>query len=209
MVKAMLITLIAGYLLGNINGSVLVSRLVAKDDVRRHGSGNAGFTNFFRSYGRKNALTVMALDAVKTAAACLIGGMLFSSMGLALAGTAWGALAVSLGHDFPIFLGFKGGKGIVCGFMSALMIDWRLGLIVLAVFAVCYLPKRLVSLASVTAAAAFGVFAVLMHHGEVLVWLPCVAMAVLAIWMHRTNIKRLLAREEKPTDFFAKESGKK
>lgn len=209
MVKAMLITLITGYLLGNINGSVLVSRLVARDDVRRHGSGNAGFTNFFRNYGRKSALIVMALDALKTVVACWIGSLLFAPLNLGTAGAAWGAFGVSLGHDFPALLGFKGGKGIVCGFVSALMIDWRMGLIVFCVFAVCYLPKRLVSLASVTASAAFGVCAAFMHHNEAFVWLPCVAMAVLAIWMHRTNIKRLLAKEEKPTDFFAKEPGKK
>lgn len=207
--KAMLITLIVGYLLGNINGSVLISRLAAKDDVRRHGSGNAGFTNFFRNYGRRTALIVMIVDAAKTVAACWLGRALFAPLSLGTAGAAWAALAVSLGHDFPAFLGFKGGKGIVCGFVSALMIDWRVGLAVLVVFAVCYLPKRLVSLASVTASAVFGICFAVLYYAQSLVWPPCAAMAVLAVWMHRSNIKRLLAKEEKPTDFFAKEPKRK
>lgn len=209
MVKAMLITLLAGYLLGNINGSVLISRLVARDDVRRHGSGNAGFTNFFRNYGRKSAMMVMVLDAAKTAAACLIGKSLFAPLGLPTAGAAWGALAVSLGHDFPVFLGFRGGKGVVCGFVSALMVDWHLGLVLLAVFAVCYLPKRMVSLASVVSAIVFALSFAAVYHSQPLVCLPCVAMGLLAVWMHRTNIRRLLAGEEKPTDFFEKGSKKK
>lgn len=205
MVKAILITVIAGYLLGNINGSILISRLVVGDDVRRHGSGNAGFTNFFRSYGRKNSLIVMVIDFVKAVAACLIGRFLFAPLGCAQAGTALGGAAVSLGHDFPALLNFKGGKGIVCGLAVATMVDWRLGLTCVVSFAIVYLPKRMVSLGSVTAAVCLSIVTVILYHENLPVMLLCLATALLAVFMHRQNIARLIRREEKPTDFFRKD----
>lgn len=204
MVKAILLTVIIGYLLGNINGAVIISRLVSGDDVRRHGSGNAGFTNFFRSYGRRSAVIVMIIDLLKTVVACLVGRLLFSSIGYAQAGAALGGVAASVGHDFPALLGFRGGKGIVSGLAAATMVDWRLGLTCLVSFAIVYLPKRMVSLASVVAAVCFGIASVCLYHGDILIWLPCVIIAALAVFMHRTNIKRLAKGVEKPTDFFGK-----
>lgn len=208
MVKAALLTVIVGYLLGNINGSVIISRLVANDDVRRHGSGNAGFTNFFRSYGRRSAVIVMVIDLLKTVAACLVGRWLFASLGYARAGAAIAGVAVSIGHDFPALLGFRGGKGIVCGLAAASMVDWRLGMTCLVSFAVVYLPRRMVSLGSVVAAVCFGAMSVILYSRDFLVWMPCVIIASLAVFMHRTNIRRLLDGAEKPTDFFGK-GGKK
>lgn len=204
MVKAVLLTIIIGYLLGNINGSVIISRLVANDDVRRHGSGNAGFTNFFRSYGRRSAIIVMVIDLLKTVAACFVGQYLFASVGYARAGAAIAGVAVALGHDFPVLLGFRGGKGIVCGLAAAAMVDWRLGLTCLVSFAAAYLPRRMVSLGSVVAAICFGIMSCILYRGDFLIWLPCVMIAGLAVFMHRTNIKRLSEGAEKPTDFFGK-----
>lgn len=208
MVKATLLTVLIGYLLGNVNGSVIISRLVANDDVRRHGSGNAGFTNFFRNYGRRSAVIVMGIDLLKTVAACLVGCRLFASIGYVRAGAAIAGLAVSVGHDFPALLGFKGGKGIVCGLAAATMVDWRLGLTCLVSFAVVYLPRRMVSLGSVVAAVCFGIMSIILYSKDFLIWVPCVIIALLAVFMHRTNIKRLLDGVEKPTDFFGK-GGKK
>lgn len=204
MVKATLLTVLIGYLLGNVNGSVIISRLVANDDVRRHGSGNAGFTNFFRNYGRRSAVIVMVIDLLKTVAACLVGCRLFAAVGYAKAGAAIAGVAVALGHDFPALLGFKGGKGIVCGLAAATMVDWRLGLTCLVSFAVVYLPRRMVSLGSVVAAVCFGIMSYILYSRDFLIWVPCVIIALLAVFMHRTNIKRLLNGVEKPTDFFGK-----
>lgn len=204
MVKALLLTFIIGYLLGNINGSVIISRLVANDDVRRHGSGNAGFTNFFRSYGRRSSLVVMAIDLLKTAAACLLGRYFFAPLGYAQAGAALGGVAASVGHDFPALLGFKGGKGIVSGLAAATMIDWRLGVVCIVSFLIAYLPRRLVSLGSVFAAACFGIAGLVLYPGDILISGSCTVIALLAIFMHRTNIKRLFEGAEKPTDFFGK-----
>lgn len=208
MVKAVLLTVILGYLLGNINGSVIISRLAAGDDVRRHGSGNAGFTNFFRNYGRSNSLFVMAIDIAKALAACYLGMVLFAPLGIARTGAALGGAAVSVGHDFPALLGFKGGKGIVCGLAAAAMVDWRLGAVCLVAFAIAYLPKRLVSLGSIFAAVSFGVVSVILYHRDLPVCILCLFMALLAVFMHRSNIVRLTKGAEKPTDFFGKGGGK-
>lgn len=197
------LTLVIGYLLGDLNGAVWVSHWM-KDDVRTHGSGNAGLTNFIRSYGAHYALLVIAVDALKAVAACLIGGFLLKPYGLQLEGKALGGLAVMLGHVFPAFLHFRGGKGILSGFFVALMLDWRIALLILAVFAVAYFATRYVSLGSVLASAAFGAGFVLFHHDNLTVLLCGLTMGLLAIFMHRQNIARLLKGEESKTDLFKK-----
>ena len=120
-----LIAAVTAYLLGNLNGAVCVSALVAHDDVREHGSGNAGLTNFVRNYGASRAVYVVLIDAGKAVVGCLLTGLLLKSYGCYLEGTALGGLAVMLGHTFPVLLGFRGGKGILSGFFVALMVDWR------------------------------------------------------------------------------------
>ena len=197
------LTVLIGYLLGNLNGAVWVSRLM-KDDVRSHGSGNAGLTNFIRSYGASRALLVVAIDAGKAVAGCLIGGLLLRGQGLYIEGVALGGAAVMLGHVFPVFLGFRGGKGILSGLFIALMVDWRVALLILAVFAVAYFSTQYVSLGSVLAAAAFGVGFVIFHRTHLTVMLCGVFMSLLAIFMHRQNIIRLLKGEERKTDLFRK-----
>jgi len=198
------LTVAAGYLLGNLNGSVLMSRLLAHDDVRSHGSGNAGFTNFFRNYGGLGSLLVMLLDGCKAAAACLIGGALLKSFGLNQEGMILGAIAVTLGHNFPALLGFRGGKGIVCGFASAIVIDWRVALLVFAIFAAVYFLTRYVSLSSVLGAMGFGIGFVLFHPKQPYLIAGAILLAALAIFMHRENIRRLLRKEERKTDFFSR-----
>ena len=209
MILSILLVCGVSYLLGNLNGAILLSRLVEKDDVRRHGSGNAGFTNFFRSYGRATSLLVILIDGLKAAAACLIGGALLGQYGLRTEGMLLGGLTVTLGHDFPALLGFKGGKGIVCGFAAALVTDWRIGLILLAIFAAAYFSTKYVSLASCLSSLGFGVCFVLFYPGRPAVWVPAVVMAALALFLHRENIDRLLHGKERKTDFFKKEGNSK
>lgn len=193
---------VLGYLLGGINGAILLSKLVEKDDVRRHGSGNAGFTNFFRNYGKRTSLLVILIDAAKAAASCLLGGWLLGKYGLRTEGMLLGGLATTLGHDFPAFLGFRGGKGIVCGFATALVTDWRVGLILFAVFALVYFLTHYVSLASVLCALGFFVSFWLFYPGRPFVLILSGCLSALAIFLHRENIGRLVRGQERKTYFF-------
>ena len=197
------LTLVIGYLLGDLNGAVLVSHMF-KDDVRTHGSGNAGLTNFIRSYGATHALLVVAVDALKAVAACLIGGLLLKPYGMYAEGTALGGLAVLLGHIFPVFLGFRGGKGILSGLFVALVVDWRIAVLILAVFAVAYFATGYVSLGSVLASAGFSIGFAVFHYDNWIVLLCGVTMGLLAIFMHRQNIARLIKGEERKTNLFKK-----
>ena len=201
---SVLIAVLASYLLGNLNGAVCMSSLLAHDDVRNHGSGNAGLTNFVRNYGAIKGLAVFAIDAVKTAIACLLGGLLLKSYGCQLVGMTIGGLSVMMGHAFPALLGFKGGKGILCGLFVAVVVDWRIALIILAIFAVIYATTKYVSLASILASAGFAACFVIFHHDDLLVMIGGILMGSLTIFMHRGNILRLLKGEERKTNLFGK-----
>ena len=198
-----LVTALTCYLLGNLNGSVFAS-LLHNDDVRRHGSGNAGLTNFIRNYGAKSSLMVIAVDGGKAILACLTARLIFAPYGYALEGTVLGGLCVMLGHDFPALLGFKGGKGILSGVFVALLIDWRIALLILAVFLAAYLLTQYVSLGSVLAAFAFGVGFVIFHHDNPLVLTGGLIMSLLTLYMHRGNISRLLKGQERKTNLLGK-----
>ena len=199
-----LIAALTAYLLGNLNGAVCVSTLIAHEDVRSHGSGNAGLTNFIRNYGTASAFLVIAIDAGKAAVACWACGMMLQPYGYGFEGLVLGGTCVMLGHDFPALLGFKGGKGILSGCIVAFIIDWRIGIMILAVFALLYFVTKYVSLASVAAAVTFGVCFVVFHHDWLPVMLGGIFMSALTIFMHRGNITRLLRGEERKTDLFRK-----
>ena len=198
---AIVVSALVSYLLGNLNGAVCISALM-HDDVRTHGSGNAGLTNFIRNYGNARALYVVAIDAGKAFLACLAAGLMLEPYGLGLEGRVLGGVCVMLGHDFPALLGFKGGKGILSGWFVAWAIDWRIGLLIAVVFFGIYLLTKYVSLGSVLAAVAFGVGFVLFHGDKPLVMLGGLLMGGLTVFMHRTNIVRLLKGQEKKTHLF-------
>lgn len=200
---SLLIAFLVSYLLGNLNGAICVSSMM-HDDVRSHGSGNAGLTNFIRNYGAGRALYVILIDGGKAILSCLAAGLILSPYGYALEGMTLGGAAVMLGHVFPALLGFKGGKGILSGLFIALTVDWRIAVLILAVFAAVYFATRYVSLGSVLAALAFGIGFVVFHHDNVWVMLGGVFMSLLTIFMHRSNIVRLLKGEERKTDLFSK-----
>ena len=197
----LLLTVVIGYFLGNLNGAFIMYNLLTHEDIRKSGSGNAGLTNFMRQFGPGKGIWVLLIDIGKAVASCLIGKALFAPLGMPMEGLMFGALAVSLGHDFPALLGFHGGKGIVCGFSVALCADWRCALIILAVFAICLYFTRYVSLSSILGAAAFCVGFAVLHWQEPVVAVIGVLIGLLAIFMHRSNIKRLLAGTEKKATF--------
>lgn len=207
MILSVILAAAIAYLLGNLNGAVVISRLVAHEDVRTKGSGNAGLTNFTRNYGAATSVFVILIDVGKAVAACLIGGLLLKRFGHYTDGIALGGLFVILGHDFPALLGFKGGKGILSGVTVALMLDWRIGLFVFGIFLVAYLLTKYVSLGSVLSSGSYGFFYAWIHWGEG--WFPIAVglfLSCLIVWMHRSNIVRLVKGEERKTNLFGKGS---
>ena len=203
MVFRIIITALVCYFLGNHNGAISVSHMLG-DDVRSHGSGNAGLTNFIRNYGASRSFMVIAIDVVKAVLACLIAGLVFEPLGYGLEGRVLGGVAVMLGHDFPALQGFRGGKGILSGWFVAWCCDWRVGLAIGVVFFAVYLLTQYVSLASVMAAVTFAVAFAIFHSDNVLVVSGAVFMGLLTIFQHRSNIKRLLKGEECRTNLFKK-----
>lgn len=196
-----LLAVIVAYLLGNLNGAVIISRLIGKKDVREQGSGNAGLTNFLRMYGPSTAILVVVIDVLKAVAACVLGKFLLAPYGYAQEGLLLGGLAVNLGHDFPALLGFRGGKGVLSGVTVALMADWRLGLLALLVFAVCLWLTRYVSLSSILGTMSFVVLFPILHWQKPFASVVGMLIGLLIVFMHRSNISRLLKGTEKKATF--------
>ena len=200
---AIVMSALCCYFLGNHNGAICVS-LMLHDDVRDHGSGNAGLTNFIRNFGPGRSVAVIAIDAGKAILACLLAGMLLRPYGLELEGRVLGGVSMMLGHDFPVLQGFRGGKGILSGWFVAWMVDWRIGLVVGLVFFAAYLLTKYVSLGSVLAAVTFCVAFVVVHVDNLWVCLGGVFMGGLTLFQHRGNLVRLLKGQERKTDLFSK-----
>ena len=200
----MILTAIVAYLLGNANGAILASHIIAHEDVRDHGSGNAGLTNFIRNYGAGRSLLVILIDAGKAVVACLVGGMILGPHGYWQEGLMLGGVAVMLGHDFPALLGFRGGKGILSGLFVAISVDWRIAVVLLAVFAIAYFLTNFVSLGSVLAAIAFGVCCLIWHSDNAFVMWSGLFISALTVFMHKSNIARLVKGQERKTNLFKK-----
>ena len=198
---AVVLTVLTGYMLGNLNGAVSMSNLLAKKDVREQGSGNAGLTNFLRMFGPGSALLVVCIDMLKAVVACLVGKYLLAPYGYGFEGVLIGGWAVILGHDFPALLGFHGGKGVLSGVTVALVADWRLGLLALAVFAVCLWLSRYVSLSSILGSFSFVVAFPLLYWHKPFAAVAGAALGLLIIFMHRSNIGRLLKGTERKATF--------
>ena len=177
---ACVLTAAGGYLLGSILFGVLISKVMYNDDVRNHGSGNAGLTNFYRNYGARCAPMVIAFDMLKAVGAVLLGNYFLGYLlGWGAAGKYFGALFCVIGHMFPVFYGFKGGKGA---------------------FVVLWLTTRYVSLGSVAAAVSLPFTTYFVFHNTACTVLgTCISLLVL--WAHRSNIKRLLNGTESKFHF--------
>ena len=188
-----------GYLLGSLNTSLIVGKFYGVD-VRQHGSGNAGMTNTMRTLGKKAALFVLLGDAVKGILAFLAGyyicgGNPQGHLGGMLAGTT-----AILGHLWPVFFGFKGGKGVLTTLAVVLMIDWPIALGLLVVFIVILLLTRYVSLGSVVAVFLFPIASLVYGRGiETVIF--AVIIACLVIIRHQENIQRLLKGTERKFSF--------
>ena len=204
---AYIIVAIIAYLLGSISFSVIISKKVAGFDVRQKGSGNAGTTNVLRSVGKKAAIITLICDILKGVVAILVAylvGLIVKDLNNSLLIQIAG-IAVIVGHTFPIFFQFKGGKGIATALGVLLMTNWNIGLICLVFALVLMILTRIVSLGSLAAAVLFPVLVMFMPSQAYLVSgnyvIYSIIIAVLVIFNHRANVKRLLNGTENKLDF--------
>ena len=195
-----LLVFVIGYLLGSLSFSIIISCLFLGRDIRKHGSGNAGATNMTRVFGWVAGVATLAFDVLKAVAAMMIGRRLLGDVGVCL-----GGMAVMLGHCFPLFHHFKGGKGIATGAAIGFMIDWRVGTSIVAAFLIGALISKKVSVGSLTAALTIVPSTWIFAPRPSMIALSVFA-CVLAITRHSENIKRLKAGTE--PDFRAGKMGK-
>lgn len=207
MTSYIVVTIIA-YLLGSISFSVIISKKMAGFDVREKGSGNAVTTNVLRTVGKKASIITLVCDILKGVVAILVayvaGLIMKDSVDKALLIQLAG-IAVILGHTFPIFFGFKGGKGIATALGVLMITNWNIGLICLVFALVLMILTRMVSLGSIAAAVLFPVLIIFMPHTAYLVdgnyIIFSILLAVLVVFNHRANVKRLLTGTENKIDF--------
>ncbi len=196
MMLKLVISVVLGFLFGSVSASILISKGKYFIDIRRQGSGNAGATNMARVHGLPAGVATLAIDMAKTALSGGIGYLLGSTSGLLLA-----CAGCLIGHCFPLYYSFRGGKGIsVCGCI-ALLLDWRMFLILLLIFLIVALISRRVSLASVLCAVSYAPVYYLLGHHDRLGIILCACEAALVLFQHRGNIARLIKGTEEPFKF--------
>lgn len=203
---------IIAYLIGSVNFSVIISKKMAGFDVREKGSGNAGSTNVLRTVGKKAAVLTLICDILKGVISILIAifiGSIVKDVNKELLVQIAG-IAVVLGHTFPIFFGFKGGKGVATSLGVILMSNWQIGLICLVFALVLMALTRMVSLGSCGAAVLFPVLTLFMNENYTVLtdgksgktyFIYSIILAIIVLHNHRSNIKRILNGTENKLSF--------
>ena len=195
---------VLSYFCGCFNGAVIVSKYILRNDVRTHGSGNAGLTNFYRTFGGPLTFAVILTDVLKAVVAVWVGilvarywdGGFWNQEAIAVVyGKYWAGTFCLLGHMFPCMFHFKGGKGILSGGTIAIMIDWRIALVVWGGFLILAVLTRWVSLGSIWAGASFPFATWFVYHDWILLLLG-IFIGGLIVWKHRGNLKRILSGTE-------------
>ena len=186
-----LIVAVVAYLIGSVSFAVIVSAAMGLDDPRSYGSGNPGATNVLRSGNKVAAILTLLLDALKGVAAVVIARLLAGRLGYGEAIVAAAGLASFLGHLYPVFFRFQGGKGVATAAGVLLALDWGLGLASLGTWLAIALLTRYSSLAALVTAVLAPVYVQLMH-GSTQRTVAVAVMSVLLVWRHRANISKLL-----------------
>lgn len=204
--SAALLVAVVSYFLGCFNGAVIASKYILHDDVRDHGSGNAGLTNFHRTFGGKLAAVVILCDAIKAVLSVLFGVWILGYVvghgvdHMIHIGKLWSGLFCLIGHSFPCMFQFKGGKGVLSGGIIAFMMDWRIGLIAFGGFLVLVFLTRWVSLGSIWGGVCFPVAVAFFYQDILLTQLALLCGGLLVI-KHKDNIKRLIKGTESKFSF--------
>ncbi len=182
---------VCGYLIGSVNLSIIASRLKGRD-IRTMGSGNAGSTNTLRTMGKGWAAAVFLFDILKG----VVPALIFKLNGYEYAAYAYGFFAI-IGHCFPLYFGFKGGKGVATAIGVLLVIDTIPALLILFEFIVILLLFRFVSVASIVAAVNLPIITFFEHSDNIVLFIVSIVMAVLVVWNHRSNVIRVREGNEK------------
>lgn len=193
---AIIISAIVAYLLGSINSSIIVSKLFSQSDIRNHGSGNAGATNTLRVLGKKAAALVVMGDGLKGVLAVLAARYVAHVLSEGSAAEYIAAVFVVLGHVFPVFFGFRGGKGIMTSIAVVFTLSPSIGAILVVIFVVLVLLFNYISLASVISALCFPILVLIMESGDILYMVCALIIAIIAVVKHHTNIARLVKGTE-------------
>lgn len=209
-----LVLIIVSYLLGSINSAIIVSKTMYHDDIRKHGSGNAGLTNVHRTYGMKAAGLTLLGDMLKSVISIVFAGLIFGfdySAGISASGACYVAgLFAVVGHIFPVYYGFRGGKGVLTTATAILVLAPIPFLILFALFAAIVAVSGYVSLGSVSVAVLLpvlidGYFKVFFGGSPALATLSTILIAILVVWCHRENLKRISDRTERKLSFKKKD----
>ena len=196
------LTAIVSYVVAAVNPAIVLSRLVYHSDIRKEGSGNPGFTNFHRVYGGKLSWLVFVLDVGKCVAVSLVAGLVFAPayFSTRALGAAYAGVFALLGHTYPVFYRFKGGKGFLVTFALLWVLDWRAGLVATAVMLTVLPLSGFMSLSSILTLLAGAVTLIIVKIHTPALFLTFGAV-LLVIWRHRGNIARLVAGTEKKFSF--------
>ena len=211
-----LVTAVPAYVFGSVNGAIITSTVLFHKDIRDFGSGNPGLTNFYRVFGKAGALLVVFIDVAKTVGPVILGGWLFGRVTDTALSDAWlfrhffdvsvfgmtfAGFFVMLGHCFPLFYKFKGGKGVMTAGAILIVLDWRLALISWGAFILLTALTRYVSLAAIVGAVLYPISQIILSLGgfiEVTMGVMCV---LLLVARHSPNISRLIKGEERKFSF--------
>ena len=220
LVLLLLAAAVPAYILGSVNGAIITSKHLYRKDIRQYGSGNPGLTNFYRVFGSKGgALLVVFIDTFKTVAPVIFGGWLFARFSntalseagiwttfidVSLLGQTISGFFVMLGHCFPVFYKFAGGKGVMAVGAIVIVLDWRIALISWGIFIILTVLTRFVSLGAIVGAAAFPVAQFLLGRGGHLEVAASALCAILLISRHHQNIGRLIRGAESKFSFRSK-----
>ena len=193
MIPALLAAIaVMSYLLGGLNGAIIASKYVFHRDVRDYGS---GLTNFYRTFGAPGLAIVIGTDVLKTVIAVVAGGLIMGTQGAAATGQVFAGFCVMLGHIYPVFYGFRGGKGLACLAGGLLSFDWRLFLVFLGAEAVIVLVTDYICFVPMTASVAFtAVYAVLTKNALGTLAFTVATLAIL--FRHLDNLKRIKSGDE-------------
>ena len=195
-IPAFILLFLIGYLSGSFNFATFISKRKYNDDIRAHGSGNAGMTNMMRTYGTKAAVFTLLGDILKAVLACLLGYVVMGRAGAYVAG-----LGSIIGHTWPLYYNFKGGKGVATALAMILCTNPLVALLLLVLFVAIVAATKFISLGSIMCALIYPIILAKFGTLNIVELICCFALVFLLVFNHRSNIKRLLNNEENKFSF--------